>query len=130
MIYLYARVSTDGQSVDAQVRQLRAAGCEKIFRAVAGGAKTDRAELRKVLARRDAGDVLKVARLDRLARSTRDLLNTLGTPSNGEAPGRHTTPLSRVPAPRIEGLSQSRSTLSGNTQSASAAASATASAPV
>ena len=45
MIYGYARVSTDGQSVDAQVRQLRAAGCKKVFREVASGAKTDRTQL-------------------------------------------------------------------------------------
>ncbi|HEX4080084.1 MAG TPA: recombinase family protein [Rhizomicrobium sp.] len=77
MILGYARVSTDGQSVDAQVRQLRAAGCEKIYREKASGAKTDRAQLRRVLAQLDAGDVLMVMRLDRLARSTRDLLNTL-----------------------------------------------------
>ncbi|MGO9232884.1 MAG: recombinase family protein, partial [Methylocella sp.] len=39
MIYGYARVSTDGQSVDAQVKQLRAAGAEKVFRETASGAK-------------------------------------------------------------------------------------------
>jgi DNA invertase Pin-like site-specific DNA recombinase len=38
----YARVSTDGQGVDAQVRQLRAAGAEKVYRETASGAKTDR----------------------------------------------------------------------------------------
>jgi hypothetical protein len=43
MEYGYARVSTDGQSVDAQVRQLTKAGCKKVFREVASGAKTDRA---------------------------------------------------------------------------------------
>ena len=47
MIYGYARVSTDGQSVDAQVKQLDHAGAEKIFREVASGAKTDRAQLRR-----------------------------------------------------------------------------------
>ena len=77
MIYGYARVSTDGQSVEAQVRQLAKAGCSKVFREVASGAKTDRAQLRKALGRLEAGDVLMVTRLDRLARSTRDLLNTL-----------------------------------------------------
>ena len=44
MKYGYARVSTDGQSVDAQVRQLTEAGCQKVFREVASGAKTDRAQ--------------------------------------------------------------------------------------
>jgi DNA invertase Pin-like site-specific DNA recombinase len=77
MKYGYARVSSDGQSVDAQVRQLTKAGCKKVFREVASGAKTDRAQLRRLLDALDAGDVLTVTRLDRLARSTRDLLNTL-----------------------------------------------------
>ena len=79
MIYGYARVSTDGQSIDAQVRQLRAAGARQVLREVASGVKTDRHQLRKVLAQLEAGDVLMVTRLDRLARSTRDLLNTLAT---------------------------------------------------
>jgi DNA invertase Pin-like site-specific DNA recombinase len=77
MKYGYARVSSDGQSVDAQVRQLTKAGCKKVFREVASGAKTDRAQLRRLLDVLDTGDVLTVTRLDRLARSTRDLLNTL-----------------------------------------------------
>src|ERR1700719_1447085 len=77
MKYGYARISTDGQSVDAQVRQLTKAGCKKVFREVASGAKTDRAQLHRLLDVLDAGDVLTVTRLDRLARSTRDLLNTL-----------------------------------------------------
>jgi DNA invertase Pin-like site-specific DNA recombinase len=74
---LYARVSTDGQSVTAQITELRKHGAGKVFREVASGAKTDRAQLRRVLDEFDAGDVLMVTRLDRLARSTRDLLNTL-----------------------------------------------------
>src|SRR3954470_21431963 len=77
MIYGYARVSTDGQSVEAQVTALADAGAEKVFREVASGAKTDRAQLRRVLDALGSGDVLMVTRLDRLARSTRDLLNTL-----------------------------------------------------
>jgi DNA invertase Pin-like site-specific DNA recombinase len=77
MKYGYARVSTDGQSVDAQARQLTKAGCQKVFREVASGAKSDCAQLRRLLDQLDANDVLMVTRLDRLARSTRDLLNTL-----------------------------------------------------
>lgn len=77
MKYGYARVSTDDQSVDAQVRQLTKAGCKKVLREVASGAKTNRSQLRRVLDQLAAGDVLMVTRLDRLARSTRDLLNTL-----------------------------------------------------
>src|ERR1700683_1130460 len=79
MIHAYARVSTDGQSVDAQVRQLKAAGARKVWRETASGAKTDGVQLRRVLDQFDAGDVLMVTRLDRLARSTRDLLNILAT---------------------------------------------------
>ena len=74
---MWSRLSTDGQSVGAQVRQLTKAGCKKVFREVASGAKTDRAQLRQLLDQLEAGDVLTVTRLDRLARSTRDLLNTL-----------------------------------------------------
>jgi DNA invertase Pin-like site-specific DNA recombinase len=77
MKYGYARVSTDGQSVAAQVAALKAVGSEKVFREVASGAKTDRAQLRKAITALGAGDVLMVTRLDRLARATRDLLNTL-----------------------------------------------------
>jgi DNA invertase Pin-like site-specific DNA recombinase len=77
MIYGYARVSTDGQSVDAQVKQLRAAGAEKVFRETASGARADRAQLRRAIGHLESGDALTVTRLDRLARSTRDLLNTL-----------------------------------------------------
>src|ERR1700756_2246992 len=79
MKYGYARVSTDGQSVDTQVRQLTKAGCKKVFRETASGAKTDRSQLRLALDKLDTGDVLMVTKLDRLARSTRDLLNTLAT---------------------------------------------------
>jgi DNA invertase Pin-like site-specific DNA recombinase len=56
---------------------LEAAGCAKVFREKVSGAKSDRAELAKVLGRLDTGDVLVVTRLDRLARSTRDLLNVI-----------------------------------------------------
>jgi DNA invertase Pin-like site-specific DNA recombinase len=59
------------------VKQLRAAGAEKVYRETASAARADRALLRRVLAQLDQGDVLMVPRLDRLARSTRDLLNTL-----------------------------------------------------
>jgi DNA invertase Pin-like site-specific DNA recombinase len=73
MIYGYARVSTDSQSAAAQVRQLRAGGAEKVFREMASGAKTERPQLRRLLSQLADGDVLMVTRLDRLARSTRDL---------------------------------------------------------
>jgi len=77
MIYGYARVSTDGQSVQAQVEQLTQAGAGKVFREKVSGAITHRQQLKRVVEALGAGDVLLVTRLDRLARSTRDLLNTL-----------------------------------------------------
>jgi DNA invertase Pin-like site-specific DNA recombinase len=76
-VYGYARVSTGGQSIDAQARHLRAAGAGKVFREMAGGVAVDRPQRRRLLSEVAAGDVVMVARLDRLARSTRDLLNTL-----------------------------------------------------
>ena len=85
MIYGYARVSTDGQSVTAQVAALNKAGAKKVFKEVASGAKTDRAQLHRLLKALEAGDVLLVTRLDRLARSTRDLLNILATISGKQA---------------------------------------------
>ena len=64
--------------MDAQARQLTKAGCKKVFRDVrVSGAKTDRPQLRRTINALEPGDVLMVTRLDRLARSTRDLLNTL-----------------------------------------------------
>ena len=75
--YGYARVSTNGQDLSAQDAELRAAGCAKTYREKASGAKTDRPELAKLIGRLEPGDVLVVTRLDRLARSTRDLLNVL-----------------------------------------------------
>jgi DNA invertase Pin-like site-specific DNA recombinase len=52
-----------------------AAGCAKVFKEKVSGAKTDRPELAKVIGRLEPGDMLVVTRLDRLARSSRDLLN-------------------------------------------------------
>lgn len=84
-IFGYARVSTDGQSVDAQVKALRAVGAEKVFRETASGTTTDRRELAKALKALGEGDTLLVTRLDRLARSTRDLLNMLDMIAKGGA---------------------------------------------
>jgi hypothetical protein len=58
--YGYARVSTDGQTLDAQVAALKAAGAEKVFSEKQSGAKTDRAALAKALAALASGDVLVV----------------------------------------------------------------------
>src|SRR6202140_3496974 len=76
--YGYARVSTDGKSLKAQIAELKAAKCEKVFQEKVSGARSDRKQLARLMAVLAKGDVLIVTRLDRLARSTRDLLNLLG----------------------------------------------------
>jgi DNA invertase Pin-like site-specific DNA recombinase len=71
----YARVSTYGQTLDAQLEQLRASGCSSrnIYREKVTGARADRRELLKMLGKLAPGDVVTVTRIDRLARSTFDL---------------------------------------------------------
>jgi DNA invertase Pin-like site-specific DNA recombinase len=76
-IYGYARISTDGQSLDAQVEQLIAEGAQKVFRETASGVLTQRPQLNRLVNQLSEGDLLLVTRIDRLGRSTRDLLNTL-----------------------------------------------------
>lgn len=71
----YARVSTYGQTLDAQLEQLKAAGCAKIYREKASGAKAERRELQRMLKDLAPGDVVTVTRIDRLARSTFDLFS-------------------------------------------------------
>jgi DNA invertase Pin-like site-specific DNA recombinase len=85
MIIGYARVSTDGQTLDAQETALRNAGAEKVFAEKISGAITDRRQLARAIAALSEGDVLLVTRLDRLARSTRDLLNVLASISDKSA---------------------------------------------
>ena len=81
----YARVSSDGQTLDAQLASLKAAGATKIYSEKVSGAKTDRRQLANAIAALGPGDVLLVTRLDRLARSTRDLLNVLAMVSEKQA---------------------------------------------
>jgi DNA invertase Pin-like site-specific DNA recombinase len=69
----YARVSTYGQTLDAQLDQLRAEGCAPIYREKASGAQADRRELQRMLKALGPGDLVTVTRIDRLARSTFDL---------------------------------------------------------
>jgi DNA invertase Pin-like site-specific DNA recombinase len=71
----YARVSTYGQTLDAQLEQLRAAGCisRNIYREKVTGAHSDRRQLLRMLGKLAPGDVVTVTRIDRLARSTIDL---------------------------------------------------------
>ena len=112
--YGYARVSTDGQTLAAQDAQLNAAGCVKVYSEKVSGAKTDRAELAKLLKRLEPGDTLVVTRLDRLARSTRDLLNilhTLGERSIGfkslaDAWADTTTPHGRLLVTMLAGIAE------------------------
>jgi len=84
-VYGYARVSTNGQTLASQDAQLHAAGCAKVYSEKISGVRSDRPELAKLLRRLNPGDVLMVTRLDRLARSTRDLLNILDTIAKAEA---------------------------------------------
>jgi DNA invertase Pin-like site-specific DNA recombinase len=119
VIYGYARVSTDGQSVAAQVAALKAAGAVLVFKETASGTQTDRTQLRRALAKLETGDVLLVARLDRLARSTRDLLNTLAAiaargaafRSLGDAWADTTTPHGRLMLTVLGGLAEFESEL-------------------
>ena len=74
MLIGYARVSTDDQDLALQRAALREAGCKRLFEEKLSGARRDRPQLARLLDQVRAGDVVVVHRLDRLARSTRDLL--------------------------------------------------------
>jgi DNA invertase Pin-like site-specific DNA recombinase len=114
MIYGYARVSTDGQGLDAQQAQLRSAGAEKVYSEKISGAVTDRPALAKAIGALGNGDVLIVCKLDRLARSTRDLLNTLAAvgeagasfKSLGDQWANTTTPHGRLMLTVLGGLAE------------------------
>src|SRR5689334_13436132 len=77
MIVGYGRVSTDGQTLETQITSLKQAGAEKVYAETVSGVVTDRRELAKAISSLTSGDLLVVTKLDRLARSTRDLLNTI-----------------------------------------------------
>ncbi|MFC5087153.1 recombinase family protein [Microvirga arabica] len=110
----YARVSTEGQTLEAQVDQLKAAGAEKIFKEKISGARADRLQLKKAITALGPDDVLLVTRLDRLARSTRDLLNVLdeiakkgaGFRSLNDAWADTTTPHGRLMLTVLGGLAE------------------------
>lgn len=79
-VYGYARVSTEGQTLAGQEAALREAGAIKVFsEKISGASASNRKALANALAILGPDDVLLVTRLDRLARSTRDLLNVLDT---------------------------------------------------
>jgi DNA invertase Pin-like site-specific DNA recombinase len=75
MLIGYARVSTDDQNLSQQRAALQAAGCRRIYEEKVSGAKRDRPQLARLIDQLRADDVVTVTRLDRLARSTRDLLD-------------------------------------------------------
>jgi len=114
MIIGYARVSTDGQTLDAQHATLRKAGAERVFSEKISGAVAERRQLARAIAALGPGDVLLVTRLDRLARSTRDLLNTLdavakagaGFRSIADAWADTTTPHGRLMLTVLGGLAE------------------------
>src|SRR6516165_3511750 len=110
----YARVSTDGQTLQAQTEALQAVGCARIFAEKISGAYSDRPQLAKAIAALGEGDTLVVCKLDRLARSTRDLLNTLATISErgatfkslGDPWADTTTPHGKLMVTVLGGLSE------------------------
>lgn len=73
----YARVSTDDQDLSLQIEALEAAGCERIFQEKISGTKKDRPELNKLFEHVRPGDVVMVWKLDRLGRSTINLIETV-----------------------------------------------------
>lgn len=79
MIIGYARVSTDGQNLDAQTDALKAAGAGKLFADKISGSKRERPELDRMLDQLRDGDVVTVTKYDRLARSLKDLLEIVET---------------------------------------------------
>ena len=81
----YARVSTLDQNLDLQLKALKKEGCEKIFREKVSGITRHRPEFQRMLDQVRQGDTIIVWKLDRLARSTRDLLNTMETLSESGA---------------------------------------------
>ena len=110
----YARVSTDGQSLQSQTEALHAAGASKVYSEKQSGAYTDRPQLAKAIAALGEGDCLVVCKLDRLARSTRDLLNTFDAigkagatfKSLGDAWADTTTPAGKLMLTVLGGLAE------------------------
>jgi DNA invertase Pin-like site-specific DNA recombinase len=73
----YARVSTLEQNLDLQLRALEKVGCKKIFREKVSGSNRERPQFQRMLDQIRSSDTIVVWKLDRLARSTRDLLETM-----------------------------------------------------
>jgi predicted site-specific integrase-resolvase len=81
----YARVSTAAQNLDSQLELLQQAGCQRIFQEHASGMHRQRAGLQRMQENLRPGDTVIVWKLDRLARSTRDLLETVEQIHHAEA---------------------------------------------
>lgn len=113
-VHGYARVSTDGQSLAAQEATLTGEGATRLWAETVSGARTDRRQLRAMLAALAPGDTVLVTRLDRLARSTRDLLNILAEVAERKAAFRSladvwadtTTPHGRLMLTVLGGLAE------------------------
>src|SRR5215831_6984260 len=73
----YARVSTQDQHLTGQLESLKAAGAETVYREKISGARADRPQLAKLMASLKAGDTVLVSKIDRLGRSTRELLELI-----------------------------------------------------
>jgi DNA invertase Pin-like site-specific DNA recombinase len=100
----YARVSTSGQTLDAQLDQLRAAGCDLIFKETMSGAQANRPELKKALAVLDDGDTLIITRLLELVRTVENSGAKLR--SLAEAWADTTTPAGRLILTVLGGLAE------------------------
>jgi len=113
MIYGYARISTLGQTLDTQLAQLKTAGIDRLVSEKVSGVK-QRRELEKLLDRLEPGDVLVVTKLDRLARSTLDLLQIVarigqqgaGFRSLGDSWADTTTPHGRLMMTILAGIAE------------------------
>lgn len=81
----YARVSTTDQNLELQLNALTHAGCERIYQEKVSGAQRDRPELQRLLDHLRPNDILVVWKLDRLARSTRNLLDISESINNAKA---------------------------------------------
>jgi DNA invertase Pin-like site-specific DNA recombinase len=78
MLVGYARVSTQEQNLDLQIDALQKAGCEQVFQDQISGVRADRPGLNQALSYVRSGDTLVVWRLDRLGRSLKHLIETVG----------------------------------------------------
>ena len=100
----YVRVSTQGQSFDLQIDALQQAGCEKLYREVGGGARTERPVLDQVVDSLRAGDVLVIWKLDRLGRSLKHLVELVNTLRNARSGCRASTTRSIPRRPKADSV--------------------------